>query len=211
MSKNFLRRLFLVILGTVLMGVGIGIIVNANQGFDSVSTLILGLMNHSSISFGRWSQIISLLFLMVTFFYKRSMLGMGSIINTLLVGETISWTAPIIQAVAFLANNRFASLLGFCVMALGTAIYLSGGLGSGPLEGLMFCICDFFRLSLQKGRILLDLIIVVIGVFLGSSFGIGTFFAIFLLGPIIQICLSILKYGNIKNELYREKRKKLSE
>ena len=59
MSKNFLSRIILVFLGTVLMGIGIEIIVVADQGFDSVSTLILGLMNHSTIPFGRWSQLIS--------------------------------------------------------------------------------------------------------------------------------------------------------
>lgn len=68
MSKSFLSRLFLVIFGTILMGLGIEIIVVANQGFDSVSTLILGLMNYSTISFGRWSQVISLMFLLITFF-----------------------------------------------------------------------------------------------------------------------------------------------
>lgn len=83
------------------MGIGIEIIVSANRGFDSVSTLILGLMNYSTISFGRWSQLLSLLFLLLTFLYKRRMLGIGSIINTLLVGETINRTSSVIQSIAF--------------------------------------------------------------------------------------------------------------
>lgn len=211
MSKSLLSRLSLVIVGTILMGIGIELIVVADQGFDSVSTLILGLMNHSALPFGRWSQLISVLFLLITLIYKRSMLGIGSIINTFVVGETISRTAPVIQAVDSLGNNPLICLAGFCTMALGTAIYLTGGLGSGPLEGMMFCVCDLLHLSLQKGRILLDFMIVVIGVLLGSSFGLGTFFAIFLLGPMIQFFLAVSRRENWKKFRYRVKRKKMTE
>lgn len=211
MNRNFLIRLSLVIVGTILMGIGIEIIVVANQGFDSVSTLILGLMNHSALPFGRWSQLISVLFLLITLFYQRSILGVGSLINTFLVGETISRTAPVIQSINSPANNLFFSLVGFCIMALGTAIYLTGGLGSGPLEGMMFCVCNLLQLSLQKGRVLLDFIIAVIGVLLGSSVGLGTLFAIFLLGPMIQFFLAVFRRGNWKKVRCREKREKLSE
>lgn len=211
MSKNFLSRIIPVFLGTVLMGIGIEIIVVADQGFDSVSTLILGLMNHSTIPFGRWSQLISIGFLLVTFFYKRSMLGVGSIINTLLVGETINRIAPTVQSIDVLQNNILTSLLGFFIMASGTALYLSGELGSGPLEGMMFCICDLLHLSLQKGRVLLDFIIVISGVLLGGSFGLGTAFAIFLLGPMIQADISILDNLKLKSFLSRQKKKRLTE
>lgn len=211
MSKNFLNRIILVFLGTVLMGIGIEIIVVADQGFDSVSTLILGLMNHSTIPFGRWSQLISIVFLLVTFFYKRSMLGVGSIINTLLVGETINRIAPTVQSIDVLQNNILASLLGFFIMALGTALYLSGELGSGPLEGMMFCICDLLHISLQKGRVLLDFIIVISGVLLGGSFGLGTAFAIFLLGPMIQADILILENIRLKSFWSRQKKKRLTE
>lgn len=211
MSKNFLNRIIPVFLGMVLMGIGIEIIVVADRGFDSVSTLILGLMNHSTIPFGRWSQLISIVFLLVTFFYKRSMLGVGSIINTLLVGETINRIAPTVQSIDVLQNNILASLLGFFIMALGTALYLSGELGSGPLEGMMFCICDLLHISLQKGRVLLDFIIVISGVLLGGSFGLGTAFAIFLLGPMIQADISILKNIKLKSFWSRQKKKQLTE
>lgn len=197
MNSHLLNRIFLVIVGTILMGLGIEMIVIANQGFDSVSTLILGLMNYSTLPFGRWSQLISLGFLLITFFYKRSMLGIGSIINTLLVGETISWAAPYLEGIVLLKDSLVASFLGFVVMALGTAIYLSGNLGSGPLEGMMFCTCELLGLSLQKGRIVLDFVIVAGGLLLKSSVGIGTLFAIILLGPMIQRFLFVLEKTNV--------------
>lgn len=206
MSKSFLSRLFLVIFGTILMGLGIEIIVVANQGFDSVSTLILGLMKHTAIPFGRWSQLISFLFLLITFLYNRRILGIGSLINTFLVGETINRTADVFQSIEIFQNSMASSFLGFCLMALGTAIYLTGGLGSGPLEGMMFCVCDRLQVSLQKGRIILDFIIVISGILLGGTFGIGTLFAIILLGPMIQFYVSLLKRISLNARTLRGKK-----
>ena len=161
-------------------------------------------MQHTAIPFGRWSQLISFLFLLMTFLYNRRILGIGSLINTFLVGETINRTANIFQSIDFFKNSMGSSVLGFCVMALGTAIYLTGGLG--PLDGMMFCVCDCLQVSLQKGRIILDFIIVVSGILLGSTFGVGTAFAIFLLGPMIQFCLSLLKRVAVSSTMLRSKK-----
>lgn len=189
MSKVW--RVVQVCLGTILMGIGIQVIVTAGQGMDSVSTLIIGLMQHTSLPFGRWSQIISLLFLGISFLYNRKMLGIGSVINTLLVGETIRWVQPTIQSVDWLQNQLPVSFSGFVLMAAGIALYLSADLGAGPLEGMMLCVCSLLHISLQRGRILLDFLIILLGVFLGSFVGWGTLFAIFLLGPMIQFFLTI--------------------
>lgn len=189
MSKVW--RIVQVCLGTILMGIGIQVIVTAGQGMDSVSTLIIGLMQHTSLPFGRWSQIISLLFLGISFLYNRKMLGIGSVINTLLVGETIRCVQPTIQSADWLQNQLPVSFSGFVLMAAGTALYLSADLGAGPLEGMMLCVCRLLHISLQRGRILLDFLIILLGIFLGSFVGWGTLFAIFLLGPMIQFFLTI--------------------
>lgn len=189
MSKTW--RIIQVCIGTMLMGIGIQVIVTAGQGMDSVSTLISGLMQHTTIPFGRWSQIISLIFLGISFLYNRKMLGIGSAINTLLVGETIRWVQPAIENSEWLHGQLIVSFFGFLIMAFGTALYLAADLGSGPLEGMMFCVCSLLKVSLQRGRVLLDFLIVLAGVLLGSFVGWGTLFAIFLLGPTIQLFLNL--------------------
>lgn len=189
MSKT--GRIIQVCIGTMLMGIGIQVIVTAGQGMDSVSTLISGLMQHTTIPFGRWSQIISLIFLGISFLYNRKMLGIGSVINTLLVGETIRWVQPAIENSEWLQGQLIVSFFGFLIMTFGTALYLAADLGSGPLEGMMFCVCSLLKVPLQKGRVLLDFLIVLAGVLLGSFVGWGTLFAIFLLGPTIQLFLNL--------------------
>lgn len=191
--KKLIYRVLVVFFGTLLMEIGIQLIVSANQGFDSVSTLILGLIRHTSIPFSRWSQLLSILFLVLTFFYKNSLLGVGSLINALFVGEAIRISEPFLSRQPFIQNSLFFAFVGFTFMALGTAIYLSADLGSGPLEGMMLSLCGLLHLSLKYGRIVLDFLIVVIGVLLGSTVGFGTLFAVFLLGPMIALFLSLLR------------------
>ncbi|MGO3780673.1 MAG: YczE/YyaS/YitT family protein, partial [Enterococcus viikkiensis] len=141
----------------------------------------------------------------------RSMLGIGSLINTFLVGETISCVALLFQSWSWLQGNVYFSFLGFVIMALGTALYLLAELGSGPLEGLMFCVCDKLSISLQKGRIALDFFILTCGFLLGSSLGVGTIMAVFFLGPMIQGFLTFLQKINSLALFQRQKSKRLSE
>lgn len=193
-ERRKIYRVLIVFLGTILMGVGIQLIVSANQGVDSVSTLILGLTRHTSIPFSRWSQLLSLAFLAITFLYNRQLLGVGSLINGLVVGEAIRVSEPFFSRIESIQNSLLFSFAGFVLMAFGTAIYLSGDLGSGPLEGMMLSVCGLFHLSLKSGRVVLDFMIVVVGVLLGSSIGLGTLFAVFLLGPMIEWFLSLVKW-----------------
>lgn len=198
--NNIIQRLIIVCIGTIVAGFGVQFIVAANLGSDSVSTLILGLLQHTSIPFGRWSQLLSLIFLLSTFVYKREILGIGSIINTLLFGEAISFLANFIQfetGRSFGLNFSYL-IAGFTLMALGTAIYLRADLGAGPVEGIMFCLCDKLKFSLKYSRIAIDFTIVFSGFILGGSLGVGTLFAIFALGPMIAAFIHILERINAK-------------
>lgn len=185
---KMLKQIFIVCIGTVIAASGVQLIVVSGMGTDSLSTLIIGLLQYTNVPFGRWSQMFSILFLIITFFYKRDLINIGSVINALLFGETIQFLSNYI----FYDNNRwmtiniFYFLLGFTLMAGGTALYLKGNLGAGPLEGLMFCLSDRMNLPFQYSRILIDFSFVFTGVILGSSFGVGTLFVVILLGPLIN-------------------------
>lgn len=183
-----LKKIFIVCLGTIIAATGVQFIVVSGMGTDSLSTLILGLLKHTTIPFGRWSQIFSLLFLVITFWYKRELIQIGSVINTLLFGQTIQVVAQFISydADRLVLVKIFYLCLGFFMMAAGTAIYLQGQLGAGPLEGLMFCLSEKMRWPFRYSRILLDFGFVLVGIALGSPFGIGILFAIFALGPLID-------------------------
>lgn len=193
MNKQLALRLTGLFLGTALMALGIELIVLANCGSDSVSTLILGLLQHSDLAFGRWSQLISGSLILLALVLDRKILGFGSIVNALLLGQLILFFDGLLVSYFSSSENLLLSFMGFVVMAFGTAIYLFADLGSGPMEAVMLILNNKFAFSLKKSRIILDFIFVAVGFLLGGPLGLGTIFAVFLLGPLIEVFLKFLK------------------
>lgn len=179
-------RILQVIVGNIILAIGIQLIVWANVGSDSISTLILGLQNFSGLNFGQWAQIISCIFLFITWLMDRSILGIGSVFSALMPGMILSLIEKNLVMPAFIPGNYLISLSGFVIMGVGTAIYLLSDLGSGPIDGIMNGIIGKTRLSLKTARIAIDFTVVLIGFLLGGPIGVGSLFAIFCLGPIIE-------------------------
>jgi len=194
---KLIKQIIYTTIGSAICGVGVKLIVVADSGFDSISTLILGIMNQiqswSSISFGTWSQILSVIFLMITFFWNRSLLGIGSIINGLMVGATVNMLGPVFENYVTTRFDLIVSIIGFGLMAFGTAIYLASDLGSGPTEALMNCLVNHFNWSLRYARIILDSSFIGLGFLMGAKVGIATLMAMFGLGPLIQLFLKNIK------------------
>ncbi|MFC6295292.1 YitT family protein [Lactiplantibacillus daoliensis] len=206
-KSKLIKKIIYTIIGSMVCGVGVKLIVVADSGFDSISTLILGIMNQiqswSSISFGTWSQILSVIFLIITFFWNRSLLGIGSVINGLTVGATVNMLSPVFENYVTTKFDLIVSVVGFGLMALGTAIYLASNLGSGPTEALMNCLVNHFGWSLRYARILLDSSFIVLGFLMGAKVGFATLIAMFGLGPMIQLFLknikSVFPHASINN------------
>ena len=184
-----LIKVMIAVIGIILAAFGIQLIVTANVGMDSVSTLIIGLMNFSNISFGTWSQLISLCLLLVTFFVCREKIGIASILYVVLLGGTLNITEPLMYNVVFGKFAVLFSLIGFLLYGLGIAIYLSMQLGAGPIEGLMYIMIKITKLPIRKVRMINDFLLNLIGFALGAKIGIGTLFGILCLGPLIDLFL----------------------
>lgn len=184
-----LIKVMIAVIGIILAAFGIQLIVTANVGMDSVSTLIIGLMNFSNISFGTWSQLISLCLLLVTFFVCREKIGIASILYAVLLGGTLNITEPLMYNVVFGKFAVLFSLIGFLLYGLGIAIYLSMQLGAGPIEGLMYIMIKITKLPIRKVRMINDFLLNLIGFALGAKIGIGTLFGILCLGPLIDLFL----------------------
>ena len=62
---------------------------------------------------------------------------------------------------------------------MGSALYLTTGLGPGPRDGLMTSLHRRFDVSVVYVRLLLEIVVLVVGWFMGGVVGVGTaFFAL---------------------------------
>jgi uncharacterized protein len=86
-----------------------------------------------------------------------------------------------------------AVLAGVGLVALGSALYLGAGLGSGPRDSLMLALSARTRLPVGLIRGLLEASVLGVGWLLGGVVGVGTVLFAVGIGPAVQLAFRVLQ------------------
>jgi uncharacterized membrane protein YczE len=180
-------RLTRCIVGLALFGIGIGLILEAHLGAAPWDVFHQGVADKTGISVGNVIVITGLL-LLILWIPLRQRPGVGTLLNALEIGITVDIAMPLIPDADGLVI-RFAYLIvGLLVIAIGSGLYIGSGLGPGPRDGLMMGL-KARGLSVRVARTAIELAVLVAGVALGGTVGIGTVAFTFGIGPLVQIFL----------------------
>jgi uncharacterized membrane protein YczE len=79
------------------------------------------------------------------------------------------------------------------MMGFASALYIGVDAGAGPRDSLMLAVHRTTGMSIRLGRALIEIVVVVIGWFLGGPLGIGTLIFALLIGPVVQWAFKLLK------------------
>jgi uncharacterized membrane protein YczE len=91
---------------------------------------------------------------------------------------------------------RFAMLFfGMFVIGIASYFYIGAGLGSGPRDGLMVALTKKTGKSVRFIRNSIEVTVLVIGYFLGGSFGLGTLIMVFGGGYFVQFAFKCFKFN----------------
>ena len=191
--RELARRLPRLLLGVVLLGVGIGTVIEAELGLAPWDVFHQGVADVSGLSFGAVTVLVGLVVLLA-WVPLRQRPGLGTIINTLVVGMVIDGTLASIPNVESLPLRWVMLLGGIVVAAAGMALYIGAGLGPGPRDGLMTAIAARGR-PLWLVRTVIEVIVLAAGVALGGTVGIGTVLFAFGIGPLGHWFLARLHLG----------------
>ena len=118
--------------------------------------------------------------------------GFGTFSNIVLIATFIEIGTKIFPIQSSLLSGIAFDLLGISLVGIGTALYITCGLGPGPRDGAMTGI--HYKTGIRVGRVRLGIEVVVlcIGFLLGGKVGIGTaLFALFI-GQSVAISLGII-------------------
>lgn len=191
-ADSLLKKIIIALCGTFLAALGIHLLVLTTMGADALSTFLLGLLNYVPIRFGTASLLFNVGTIIVLFFFRRDLLGLGSLINGFCLGPMLNLLDSLqLGELPQLVLYSFV-ILGPVTFGLGTGLYLSAGLGSGPLECLMYLAADLLKLPLKWARMLLDAIFILSGFLLGGPVGISTLSVLLILGPMIEWTLKTI-------------------
>lgn len=201
--NNIIKKSTIVILGLMVMALGIVLYLKSNLGVDPLTAFMDGLAKTFSISIGRASQGLMFFLIIIIFFVERKRLGIGTILNALLVGVfidlfmNIGFLNPVNQFLAFILL-----ISGVILLAVGIAIYISVGFGEGAVDAIMVMIDSRLNMEMKWIKILLDGLLFVLAFLLRGQIGIGTIVGMLLTGPIIGLTLkkiNIIKKQRIVN------------
>lgn len=186
MKRITLFRLWLLILGSALMGVGVALAAASTFGADSVALLWEGMHLRFGMSLGMANLLFSFLFLVAVLLVDYKQIGLGTLLSPIIEGIAIDACALIFQTITSFYCQLFACIIGILIIAIGTGIYAAADIGKGPYIGITFAMEKKYQWNLTKFRIVLDLLCLLIGMLLGAQFSIGPLLSVLLMGIVTE-------------------------
>ncbi len=136
---------------------------------------------------GIWSILMSFLVL-ILWLPLRERYGIGTLLNAVIIGVMIDLTALVVPDASNNWNAVVLMTVGILIIAVSSGMYIGANLGPGPRDGLMTAIARRGP-SIRLTRVIMEVTVLVIGVLLGGTFGIGTILYALLMGPLVQLFL----------------------
>ena len=190
-GKQSLQRFLILIFGLTLFGIGEAFLVITSLGNSPWVVLSEGISLNSNLNIGQATFFVSL---MVLFFWipLKQKPGFGTLANIVVISASIELGLLIIPEVNNIVLKFFYVLFGILLVGIGSALYITCGLGTGPRDGLMTGL--HYRTGVRVGRVRLGIEVVALttGALLGGSLGVGTALFALLIGQSVAISLGVL-------------------
>lgn len=182
------RRVPQLLAGLVLYGLSMALLIRAGLGLDPWDVLHQGLSHYLPLTFGTVTIVVGAVVLLL-WIPLRQKPGLGTVSNVVVVGVAADvglWLIPAPDQLAL----RIAMMISAVVLnGLAGAIYIGSQLGPGPRDGLMTGLAARTRRSLRLVRIGIELTVLLVGVLLGGTIGVGTVLYALSIGPLVQFFL----------------------
>ena len=185
------QRLMILIFGLTIFGIGEAFLVITSLGNSPWVVLSQGISLNSNLNIGQATFLVSFLVLILWIPLKQKP-GFGTIANMVVIAAAIELGLLIIPETTNLTIKYFYILLGIALVGIGSALYITCGLGTGPRDGLMTGL--HYRTGVRVGRVRLGIEVLALssGALLGGSLGVGTALFALLIGQSVAISLGVL-------------------
>src|SRR6266545_3053323 len=173
---------FQLVAGLWLFAAGVVLGLRSRLGVGPWDVLHDGIRHVTPLSFGVATILVGVV-LLVAGALAGVRPGPGTLVNMVLIG--IFSDAMLATGIGAdlgargLPMRLAAVVVGVLLVALGSALYIGAGLGSGPRDSLMLAI--------------IETSVLIIGVLLGGAAGIGTILFAFGIGPAVEVAFRLLR------------------
>ena len=185
-------RLARLVVGLWIFGTGDALIVRSDLGNSPWTVFAEGVSIPTPLSIGVASILIGFVLLLI-WIPLRTRLGLGTLLNIVVIGIAIDATLLLVPEVAPVAGRIGLLLTGLALIGLGSGLYLGTAHGPGPRDGLMTGLHARTGLPVGVVRGGIELTALTVGWFLGGTFGVGTVAFALLIGPAVQVGIALVR------------------
>jgi uncharacterized membrane protein YczE len=118
--------------------------------------------------------------------------GLGTIANAIVIATALQFMSSVIPHPENPVIRIGAVLLGLALAGIGSGLYLTTNLGPGPRDGMMTGIHQRTGWPVARVRLGIEVLVLIIGWFLGGTVGLGTVLFAILIGPFVGYGLKIV-------------------
>ncbi len=184
-------RLFVLLVALFIFGFGDALLIQSGIGNAPWSVLAQGVANRLSITMG-WSTFGISTLVLLLWIPLREKPGFGTLSNIVLIAIGIQIGVTIFpQANSYLASIGYV-FVGIGLVGIGSAFYITCGLGAGPRDGLMTALHYRTGVRIGRVRLVIEGAVLALGWVLGGTVGLGTLLFALLIGQSIAVALGVL-------------------
>ncbi|MEY4023435.1 MAG: hypothetical protein RLZ23_396 [Actinomycetota bacterium] len=184
-------RVCILFFGLAIFGLGDSLLVQGDVGNAPWTVFSQGLTFKTGLSIG-WATFFMSIFVLLIWIPLGEKPGFGTLSNIVLIATFIEIGTNIFPKQSSVFAGIVYSLVGIAMVGLGSALYITCGLGPGPRDGAMTGI--HYKTGVRVGRVRMgiELVVLTIGWLMGGRVGIGTALFALLIGQSVAIFLGIV-------------------
>ena len=121
---NYTIRVIVFVCGIFILALGAATLITANVGVATWDVLHIGLARISSLSVGRWVQIVGITMVLMTCVFERKRPVLGSVLNIVLVGFFLNFilSVNIIPHFDNIGARILLLIIGIILMGIGSGM-----------------------------------------------------------------------------------------
>ena len=185
------QRVLILFFGLAIFGLGDGLIVQSGLGNSPWSVLAQGLSLKTGLSIGAATLIVGALVLAL-WIPLRERPGFGTISNILVISLFIDIGTRIFPKQDSILIGLVYVMTGIALIGIGSALYITCGLGPGPRDGAMTGLHNRTGVRVGRVRLGIEIVVSLLGALLGGTLGIGTLLFALFIGQSVAISFGAL-------------------
>lgn len=188
------RRIGQLVIGLIFFGVAISLSIEADLGTNPWSVFHVGAGNLLGLSVGTMVAVTGLI-LVLGFAPLREPLGIGTVLNIVVIGISVDATSYLLPDLASMPVRLAALGVAPILLGFASGLYIGAGLGPGPRDGLMTAL-ERRGLPIWLARTAVEVTALTVGWLLGGPVGLGTIWMAGTIGVWVQLFLPPLRINS---------------